>query len=213
MAVNQELYEAVAKGRKKKVQEIVQAALDGGMESGELLLLLNESMIPAMQEVGEKFSRGDAFIPEMLIAARAMQAGVNLIEPHLVGSDRKPMAKVAIGTVKGDLHDIGKNLVIIMLKSAGYEVIDLGTDCEVEKYRQAVLNDGAQVILASALLSTTMTYMKTLVDGMKEDLGHIPIIVGGAPLSQEYAREIGAAGYGRDASDAVKVVRQLLQTA
>lgn len=210
MAVNQELYEAVATGRKKKVQEIVKAALE---QNADPLSLLNESMIPAMQEVGDKFSKGEAFIPEMLVAARAMQAGVDIIEPLLLDSGRAPAAKVAIGTVKGDLHDIGKNLVIIMLKSSGFDVIDLGTDCEVEKYRDAVTKEGAQVILASALLSTTMTYMKTLVDGMKSDMPHIPIVIGGAPLSLEYAKEIGADGYGRDASDAVRVVQSLLKIA
>ncbi|MCC5875965.1 MAG: corrinoid protein [Candidatus Sumerlaeia bacterium] len=206
MAVNEALYQAVASGKKKQVQQIVTEAVERG---DEVLPLLDESMIPAMQEVGDKFSRGDAFIPEMLIAARAMQAGVDIIEPLLVNSGHKPVARVCIGTVKGDLHDIGKNLVIIMMKSAGFEVIDLGTDCEVEKYRDAVINQGAKVVLASALLSTTMTYMKTLVDGMK-DLPDVPIVLGGAPLTQEYVDEIGAHGYGRDASDAVRIVKDLL---
>lgn len=206
MARNEELYTAVATGKRRDVARIVQDCLDRG---DDVLELLNESMIPAMQEVGEKFSRGDAFIPEMLVSARAMQAGVNLIEPKLIESGHKATGRVCIGAVKGDLHDIGKNLVTIMLKSAGYEVIDLGTDCDVGKFRDAVENQGAQAVLASALLSTTMSYMKQLVDGFR-DRPDVPVIIGGAPVTQEFADQIGAQGYGRDASEAVKVVRRLI---
>lgn len=209
MARNEDLYGAVATGRKKVVQQIVNERLEAGDSP---LDLLNDSMIPAMREVGEKFSRGEAFIPEMLIAARAMQAGVDIIEPLLVDSGHKPKATVCIGTVKGDLHDIGKNLVIIMLKSAGFNVIDLGTDCEVAVYRDAVENQGAQAVLASALLSTTMTYMKEIVDGLK-DKPEVPIIIGGAPITEEYARKIGAHGYGRDATDSIRTVSELLKIA
>ncbi len=206
MARNEELYKAVASGKRRDVQRIVQEALDKG---DDVLALLNESMIPAMQEVGDKFSRGEAFIPEMLIAARAMQAGVTLIEPTLVKSGHKAAGRVCIGAVKGDLHDIGKNLVAIMLRSAGYEVIDLGTDCDVAKFREAVDEQGAQAVLASALLSTTMSYMQKLVDGFR-DRPDVPIIIGGAPVTEEFAEQIGAAGYGKDAGDAVKAVRRLI---
>ncbi len=206
MARNEELYNAVAAGKRRDVQRIVQECLD---REGDALELLNESMIPAMQEVGEKFSRGEAFIPEMLVAARAMQAGVNLIEPILVKSGHKATGKVCIGAVKGDLHDIGKNLVAIMLRSAGYEVIDLGTDCDVDKFREAVEKQGAQAVLASALLSTTMSYMEKLVEGFR-DRPDIPVIIGGAPVTEEFAEQIGAAGYGKDAGAAVHAVRRLV---
>lgn len=206
MARCQELFDAVAAGRKKLVMDIVTRELAAGAKPASLL---DESMIPAMQQVGEKFSRGESFVPEMLVAARAMQAGIAILEPHLVGSGRKPVGKVAIGTVKGDLHDIGKNLVVIMLRSAGFEVIDLGSDCELQKYRDAVIKDGAQAILASALLTTTMPYMKTIVEGFA-DMPNVPIIIGGAPITEGYMREIGAHGTAKDAAAAVTVTRQLL---
>ena len=206
MALYQELFDAVASGRKKVVQDVIARLLEQGKNAAELL---DESMIPAMQMVGERFSRGESFIPEMLVAARAMQAGINLLEPHLVDSGRKPLARVAIGTVKGDLHDIGKNLVVIMLRSAGFDVIDLGTDCDVDKFRDAVVNQGAQAVLASALLSTTMMYMRNLVESFG-DMPNVPVIIGGAPVTPEFARSIGAHGCGRDASDAVRITRELI---
>ncbi len=209
MARNPELYDAILSGRRRIVQQIVQQAID---EKGELLDLVNESMVPAMQEVGERFSRGDAFIPEMLVSARAMQAGMMLIEPRLMEGERRFLGRVCIGAVKGDLHDIGKNLVVIMLKSAGFEVIDLGTDCTVEKFRAAVVEQGATIVCASALLSTTMNYMRDIVDSF-QDSPDVRVVVGGAPVTEEFAREIGAAGYGRDASDAVRVVKSLVGAA
>jgi 5-methyltetrahydrofolate--homocysteine methyltransferase len=202
----EELYNAVLAGQRKVVNELVPKLLAEGHEP---LSLLNESMIPAMQEVGERFSRGEAFIPEMLIAARAMQAGLAHIEPMLVGKGHEPIARVCIGAVKGDLHDIGKNLVAIMLRSAGFEVIDLGTDVDTEKFRAAVDQHKAKVVLLSALLSTTMTYMKDVVEAFR-DRPEVRIIVGGAPVTQEFAASIGAHGYGKDASDAVRVTRELV---
>lgn len=209
MARNPELYDAVLTGRRRNVQQIVQKAID---DKAELLELVNDSMVPAMQEVGERFSRGEAFIPEMLVSARAMQAGMVLIEPHLVDGSRRSLGTVCIGAVKGDLHDIGKNLVVIMLKSAGFEVIDLGTDCPVEKFRAAVEGQGANVVCASALLSTTMNYMRDIVEGFK-DRPDVRVVIGGAPVTEDFAREIGAHGYGRDASDAVRVVKSLVGAA
>jgi 5-methyltetrahydrofolate--homocysteine methyltransferase len=162
-----------------------------------------------MAEVGDRFARNEFYVPEMLIAARAMQAGLNIVEPLLADTGHEPLGKVAIGTVKGDLHDIGKNLVAMMVKGAGYEVIDLGVDCDVAKYDEAVEN-GAQVILLSALLTTTMPYMKEIVDHFKAKGSAVKILIGGAPVTQEYADEIGADGYSSDANQAVASVEKAL---
>ncbi len=203
-----EIYEAVSKGNRKVVAEKVQAFVDA---DGDVVDLLNETMIPAMRDIGDKFSRNEVYVPEMLIAARAMQAGLNIIEPLLAAKGHKARARVAIGTVKGDLHDIGKNLVAMMLKGAGYEVDDLGVDCPVEKYEEAVQN-GASVICLSALLTTTMPYMKQVVDHFK-GRDDVKILIGGAPVTKEYANEIGAQGYGSDANDAVRALEQILSAA
>jgi len=202
---NEELYEAICKGNLKAVEDLVRASIDG---NEDVVSLLNETMIPAMRNVGELFSKNEIFVPEMLIAARAMQAGLKLIEPRLVESGHQPRARVAVGTVKGDLHDIGKNLVVMMLKGAGFEVDDLGVDCSVEKYEQAVDN-GSQVICLSALLTTTMPYMKEVVAhfAQRDD---VRIVIGGAPVTDDYAKQIGAHGYGQDANDAVRAVELCL---
>lgn len=207
MARIDEIYEGICKGNRKLVAEKVQAFVDA---NGDVVELLNETMIPAMRDIGEKFSRNEVYVPEMLIAARAMQAGLNLIEPLLAAGGHKARARVAIGTVKGDLHDIGKNLVAMMLKGAGFEVDDLGVDCPVEKFEEAVKN-GADVLCLSALLTTTMPYMKTIVDHFK-GRDTLKIIIGGAPVTQEYANEIGADGYGSDANDAVVALEKVLAT-
>ncbi len=206
MAVHEGIFNAIIKGKRKDVGTLVQEQVNAGAKPDELL---NESMIPAMREVGERFSRNEVYVPEMLIAARAMAAGLVIIEPLLTAKGIEPKGKVAIGTVKGDLHDIGKNLVVMMLKGAGYEVVDLGVDCPNEKYEEAVKN-GAQVLLLSALLTTTMPAMKEVVDYLRSKGLQPKIIIGGAPVTQEYANEIGAQGYGRDANDAVKVVERVL---
>jgi 5-methyltetrahydrofolate--homocysteine methyltransferase len=204
MAKNEELFNAICKGQRKLVEEIVNKAVAGGAGVVELL---NDSMIPAMRNMGELFSRNEVYVPEMLIAARAMAAGLKIIEPILVSAGHKPLAKVCIGTVKGDLHDIGKNLVAMMLKGAGYEVDDLGVDCDVAKF-QAAVDRGAQAVLCSALLTTTMPYMKIVAEALKASSAKV--VVGGAPVTQQYAAEIGAAGFGTDANDAVKVIDKLL---
>jgi 5-methyltetrahydrofolate--homocysteine methyltransferase len=160
-----------------------------------------------MREIGERFSRNEVYVPEMLIAARAMGAGLKIIEPILAKAGHKPLAKVCVGTVKGDLHDIGKNLVAMMLKGAGYEVEDLGVDCDAAKF-QAAVDRGAQAVLCSALLTTTMPYMKTVAEALKGK--NVKVVVGGAPVTQQYANDIGAHGYGEDANAAVKVVDALL---
>ena len=164
-------------------------------------------MIPAMREIGDKFSRNEAYVPELLIAARAMQSGLALIEPLIAASGRESKGKVAIGTVSGDLHDIGKNLVAIMLKGAGYDVIDLGVNCDIAKYEEGV-KQGAQIVACSSLLTTTMGYMKDVVEHFKGT--DVKVIVGGAPVTQEFADEIGASGYSDDANAAVKLVDSIL---
>ena len=198
---------AVIKGKRNDVAAIVQAAID---EGEDINLILDRGMIPAMREIGDKFSRNEAYVPELLIAARAMQAGLALLEPLIAASGRKSRGKVAIGTVKGDLHDIGKNLVAIMLKGAGYDVIDLGVNCDITKYEEGV-KQGATIIGCSSLLTTTMPYMKEVVAYFK-DKG-VKVVIGGAPVTQAYADEIGADGYSEDANGAVKLIDSLLKTA
>jgi 5-methyltetrahydrofolate--homocysteine methyltransferase len=205
MSRNEQLYEAICRGDRKTVETLVQAEIDG---SGDVVALLNETMIPAMRVVGDRFSRNEIFVPEMLIAAAAMQVGLTLIEPLLVESGHEPRARVAVGTVKGDLHDIGKNLVVMMLKGAGFEVDDLGVDCSVEKYQQAV-DGGSTIVCLSALLTTTMPYMKEVVSHFA-DRSDVKIVIGGAPVTTDYANQIGAHGYGQDANDAVRAVELCL---
>ncbi len=195
---------AVIKGKRDDVTKIVQAAID---ENEDVNNILDQGMIPAMREIGDKFSRNEAYVPELLIAARAMQSGLALIEPLITASGRKSKGKVAIGTVKGDLHDIGKNLVAIMIKGAGYDVIDLGVNCDVTKFEEGV-TQGAQILACSSLLTTTMPYMKDVVSHFKGT--DVKVIIGGAPVTQAYCDEIGAHGYSEDANGAVKLMDQLL---
>lgn len=204
MADLQKLKDAIMAGKREDVVNAIQAAL---AENENPVTLLEQGMIPAMREIGDKFSRNEVYVPQMLIAARAMQAGLALVEPALARANHKSLGKVCIGTVKGDLHDIGKNLVAIMLKGAGYEVIDLGVNCDAAKYEEGVKN-GATVVACSALLTTTMPYMKEVVEHFKGK--GIKIIIGGAPVTQEYADQIGADGYSDDANGAVKLVDRLL---
>lgn len=206
MARNQQLFEGIQSGNRKMVVDLVQQEIEG---NGDVVELLNGTMIPAMRDIGEQFSRNEVYVPEMLIAARAMQSGLDIIEPLLAQAGHKARARIAIGTVQGDLHDIGKNLVAMMLKGAGFEVEDMGVDCTVEQFEEAV-SRGADVVCLSALLTTTMPYMHTVVShfGNRKD---VRIVVGGAPVTAEYAQEIGAHGYGTDANDAVRAVEECLQ--
>lgn len=204
MSINDELFDAIVFGERDRVVEIVQQSVDAGVDVVELL---NVTMIPALREVGDQFSAGEVFVPEMLVSARAMQAGVDIIEPMLASSGHEPVAKVCIGSVKGDLHDIGKNLVVMMLKGSGFEVLDLGVDCRIETFEEAVSN-GAKVICLSALLSTTRNEMRPVIDHFREQ--DVRIVVGGAVITQEFADDIGADAFGIDASDAVRAVRESL---
>ena len=203
-----EIYEGVISGNRDVVSKGVETALSEGVAASTLLF---DYLIPAMSEVGERFERNEFFVPEMLIAARAMQAGMVQIKPLLVESGVKPIGKVAIGTVKGDLHDIGKNLVGMMMEGAGFELDDLGVDASPEKFVQAV-RDGSSVIALSALLTTTMPSMKTTIDalveaGIRDD---VKVLIGGAPVTQAYADQVGADGYAPDASSAARKAKELL---
>jgi 5-methyltetrahydrofolate--homocysteine methyltransferase len=202
--MNQELYDGICKGNRKLVIQLVQSEIDNNCNPVELLM---GSMIPAMRDVGDKFSRNEVFVPEMLIAARAMQSGLDLIEPKLTEAGHEPIAKVVVGTVKGDLHDIGKNLVVMMLKGAGFDVDDAGVDCDVIKFEKSV-NDGAQAVCCSALLTTTMPYMKEVVEHFRGN--EAKVVIGGAPVTQAYCEEIGADGFADNASDAVNAVASSL---
>lgn len=205
MSINDILYDAIVFGEREVVIEQVQKAVDNNEDVVELL---NVTMIPALREVGNQFSSGEIFVPEMLVSARAMQGGIDIIEPLLALSGHEPVAKVAIGSVKGDLHDIGKNLVVMMLKGSGFEVDDLGVDCRLEHF-QAAAERGAKVICLSALLSTTREEMRPVTQYFKNNTD-VKIVVGGAVITQEFADNIGADAYGVDASDAVRAVRESL---
>ncbi|MBC6934774.1 MAG: cobalamin-binding protein [Chloroflexi bacterium] len=208
MAVLDEIKEAVINGNKAAAASGVQQALDEGLTPG---VILNDALIPAMTEVGLRFENGEYFVPEMLIAARAMQAGLDLLKPLLVQSGIQPIATVAIGTVKGDLHDIGKNLVAIMLEGAGFAIRDLGVNAAPEKFVQAAA-EGAQIVAMSALLTTTMPSMKVTVEALKAAglRERVKVMIGGAPVTQAYADEIGADGYSPDASSATRLAKSLL---
>jgi 5-methyltetrahydrofolate--homocysteine methyltransferase len=195
------IFDSVIHGKSDDVESKVQEALDTGVSPREIL---DEGMISAMTEVGQRFEHGDFYVPEMLIAARAMRAGIAILNPQLVDGDVRSAGKVVIGTVKGDLHDIGKNLVAMMLEGAGFEVVDLGTDVQPAKFIEAIEAEGAQLVGMSALLTTTMQNMKTTIEAIKtSDLfEEVKIMVGGAPVTEAFACEIGADGYATDASRA-----------
>ena len=205
----QKLYTAVLDGDAPTAKATVQAALEEGVDPQELL---SKYMIPAMDEVGRLFEANEYFVPELLIAARAMKGALELIRPKLVASGAKSAGKVAIGTVRGDLHDIGKNLVAAMLEGGGFDIIDLGVDVSPEKFVEAAREQGADVIAMSALLTTTMPGMKTTVDAIDQAglKGKVKVMIGGAPVTQRFADEIGADGFSDNASGAVRIARQLL---
>lgn len=199
---NDMLFEAICAGKKEQAVSAIKDKID---ENADPLGILNNIMIPAMNEVGEQYARNEIFLPSMLISARAMQLCLEVLEPLLLSQGYKTKAKLAIGTVAGDLHDIGKNIVVIMLRGAGYEVEDLGVDCGLELYDKAIKN-GAEVMLFSALLTTTMKRMKEAVEHINNNYPHVKTVVGGAPVSQDFADLIKADGYGVDATEATKIV-------
>jgi 5-methyltetrahydrofolate--homocysteine methyltransferase len=204
----QPLYEAVLEGDMDGAAKGVEAALGDNIAPGDILLTC---LIPAMEEVGRLFEEGEYFVPEMLIAARAMKAGLEILKPLLVDSGVEPAGKVVLGTVEGDLHDIGKNLVAMMLEGAGFEVIDLGTDVSPDKFVETVKN-GIDIVGLSALLTTTMPNMANTIKAIDEAglRDKVKIIVGGAPVTSDYAQQIGADGYASDASQAATLAKQLI---
>jgi 5-methyltetrahydrofolate--homocysteine methyltransferase len=182
------------------------------MEPGKIL---HDGLIPAMAEVGRLYEEGEYFVPEMLIAARAMKVGLGILKPYLLESAVEPVGKVAVATVKGDLHDIGKNLVSLMLEGAGFEIVDLGVDAAPEKFIEAVRTNGVDIVAMSALLTTTMTHMRDTIEALKEAglRDQVKVMVGGAPITQNFADEIGADGYAPDASQAVTLAKTLVGAA
>mgnify|MGYP000896699751 FL=1 len=205
----EEVKELVIKGSAKKVAKAVQAALDAGCDASEIL---NQGMVEAMSEVGEQFSKNEIFVSEMLVAARAMKKGVAVLQPHLANGSTGSLGKVIIATVKNDLHDIGKNLVAMMIESAGFEVIDLGIDVPIAKIIECYHeNPDTKIIALSALLTTTMPDLRETVDALNhEDFrNEVKIMVGGAPITKEFADEIGADGYSADAAEAAVLAKKL----
>jgi 5-methyltetrahydrofolate--homocysteine methyltransferase len=201
----------VIKGDKKEAKAIVQAAIDEGVSAEDIL---NQGLIPGMSVIGERFRRNLIYVPEVLISARAMKAGMAIIEPILTESGIEPIATIILGTVKGDLHDIGKNLVGMMLQGGGYEIIDLGTDVSADRFIAAINEHKSRLIGMSALLTTTMPYMAKVVQAIQEaGLGDVRTMIGGAPVSQKFADDIGADGYAPDAATAVDLAHQLTSVA
>ena len=198
--------ELVVKGKAKLIVGAVQEAVDGGCAPEEIL----NAMIGAMDVVGENFKNGTIFVPEMLIAAKAMKKGVEALKPHLAAGAAGALGKVVIGTVAGDLHDIGKNLVAMMIESAGFEVIDLGVDVPAEKFLGAY-EEGVKIIACSALLTTTMPALQATVEAINAApwRGNVKVMVGGAPITQEFADSVGADAYTPDAASAAKKAKEL----
>lgn len=209
MDILTELQNAVIDGDRSGAENAVKQAMAAGLAPQTIL---DDGLIAAMTEVGRRFEEGDFFVPEMLIAARAMQAGLGLLKERLVQGGVQSKGRVVIGTVKGDLHDIGKNLVAMMLEGAGFEVIDLGADASPEKYVQAVKERNANLVGMSALLTTTMSNMKNVIQALEQAglRDQVKIMVGGAPVTDQFAREIGADGYAPDASRAVSLAKTLV---
>ena len=210
MSTLTEISEFLQKGRAKSVRELVNRALEEGTPAKTIL---EEGLLPGMSVIGEKFRKNEVFVPEVLVAARAMNAGIEILKPHLAAGDNTSKGKAVIGTVKGDLHDIGKNLVKIMLEGKGLEVIDLGVDVSAEQFVTTAKEQGAQVICCSALLTTTMGEMKETVEEAKRQgiRDQVFIMVGGAPLTQAFCDQIGADCYTSDAASAASAALEHCQ--
>ena len=203
----QDIFNAVLAYDEASVKAKTQAEIDSGTNINDIL---NDGLINAMDKVGEMFSSGELFIPEMLMSAQVMKSGLKTLKPHLVAGQSQSKGTVMIGTVKGDLHDIGKNLVAMMMEGAGFKVIDLGVDVESEAFVKAATENKADVIALSALLTTTMPAMEMTIKALKEASIASKTIIGGAPVTQAFADQIGADGYSADAPGAVKLVKELL---
>jgi corrinoid protein of di/trimethylamine methyltransferase len=203
-----ELYNAILTGNAKKAEEVTKAALAA---KADPTVLVQKYMIPAMDEVGKRFECNEYFVPELLIAARAMKISLELITPHLTAAGAEPTGRVVIGTVQGDLHDIGKNLVASMLEGGGFQVVDLGVDVAPERFVEAAKEKDGSIVALSALLTTTMTMMKNVIQALDKAgiRAKTKVMIGGAPITQQYADEIGADGYSDNASAAVALARKL----
>ncbi|HXZ18250.1 MAG TPA: corrinoid protein [Roseiarcus sp.] len=207
MAPSQKLFDAIVDGKAQVAASLVEEEIEAGVDP---VALISETMIPAMDEVGKLFQEEEFFVPELMLAGRAMKAAMEPLRPLLAAAGAKPVGVVVAGAVKGDLHDIGKNLVISMLEGASFKVVDLGADVWPDKFVAAIREHHPQIVCLSALLTTTMTAMKTTIEaikaaGLRRD---VKILIGGAPISEAYANEIGADGYGASATDAVKLARR-----
>ncbi len=211
MSCFNEIGEGVIKGNEKLVKEKVQELIDAGTNP---LAIINQGLMAGMNIVGARFKAGDMFVPEVMMAARAMSSGIALVKPLINDSDMPNAGKVLIGTVKGDLHDIGKNLVAMMVESAGFKVVNIGIDISPEKFAEAVKEHTPDIIGMSAMLTTTMMQMKEIIEHLKKEglRDTVKIIIGGAPVTQQFANEIGADGYSVDASSAAELCKELVST-
>ena len=200
---------AVVGGKHKDIEGLVQSAVDDGADLG---VLINDALIAAMDIIGDKFSRSEIFVPEMLVAAVTMKKGLEVIQPHLAADQARSRGNILMGTVKGDLHDIGKNLVIMILRGSGFEVTDLGVDLSVESVVEKVEELKPDILGLSALLTTTMPEMKRVIEALEAKglRGKVKVMVGGAPIDAKFAEEIGSDGYGRDAAEAVQLARKFV---
>ena len=209
MADLESLYEAILKGKLDVAKAVTTEAI---AENVDPQLIINEYMSRAMEDIGKRFEEGKAFVPELLMAARAMKGALDLLKPLMKGAASHRLGKVVIGTVKGDLHDIGKNLVASMLEGCGFEVINLGTDISSDKFITAIKENQAQILCLSALLTTTMNYMQEVIDALEKTgiRQEVKVMIGGAPVSESFARQIGADGYSDNANAAVTLAKSLL---
>jgi 5-methyltetrahydrofolate--homocysteine methyltransferase len=206
------LAQAILEGKRNDAVELTQKLVDAGITPKQIL---DEGLIAGMAVAGEKFKNGEYFVPEILVAARAMKASMEILRPLLVATDVQPIGTMVIGTVRGDLHDIGKNLVAMMMEGAGFKVVDLGVDVTAEKFIEAAKEHNAQIVGMSALLTTTMTYIPEVIKAFDEAglRPKVKLIVGGAPVTQEWANQIGADAYAPDAATAVDKCKELLGAA
>lgn len=207
-----DLHDAIVTGKLEKAVAVTQEAIDAGIQPNEII---TNYMIKGMEKIGRQFEEGKVFVPNLLMSARAMKGALELLKPLLKGDNEAYIGKIVIGTVKGDLHDIGKNLVASMFEGCGFEVINLGVDVSCEKFIDAVRTNQADIVCMSALLTTTMNYMKVVVEGLKEAglYGKVKVMVGGAPLNEAFARSIGADAYTSNANAAVIMAKKLLGAA
>ena len=210
MSKIEDVFTAIETGKAKIIAELVQSAIDEGVEPMEIL---NKGMVDAMSVIGERFSRGEAFVPEMLISARTMKKGVEVLKPYLAKDAATSFGTAVIGTVQGDMHDIGKNLVAMMIESAGFEVVDLEVDVPLERFVEAIqTHPNVRIVALSTLLTTTMPAMKNIVAGLNqlENRSSFRVMVGGAPITAEFAKQIGADGFSPDAAAAAVLAKSLV---